>query len=128
MQTRLVAQRAARSDTCVHCVLSRVLRAESAGMATRCLTVRLGRSEPLWLPIPGVQVYRTLRRLLQAAAAEAEGNLVKLAVIDLPGKSHVEVTATALRKRRSRVFGCAFPRHAPGTLAAGFSETLDDLG
>jgi hypothetical protein len=73
-----------------------------------------------------MRLYRAVRRLLQAARAAAQGRDVKLAVIDLPGKSHVEVTATVLVGRGgSRVLGCSFPRHARGTLARGFAETLD---
>jgi len=107
--------------TCLHCALARALRAET--LAPGSLRVHLGRSDPVWVPVPGQRVYRAIRALLREAGREADD--VKLAVVDLVGKSHVEVTAVARRPDgSSRVFVRAFPRFAPGTLARGFAEAL----
>lgn len=110
------------SQTCLHCALGRALKHESPTLAAHGLTVSLGRTEPVWLPLPGGRLYRALRRLLRDAVGRSEGPSLKLTVIDLPGKSHVEVTATVLVGSGSRVLGTAFPRHVPGTLGGGFAE------
>jgi len=112
----------AASRTCLHCALARALRAEAAAFAARGLAIRLARSEPVFLPIAGGTVYRALRRLLRAACRAAERSPVKLAVLDLVGKSHVEVTATVLRGRTSHVLSCAFPCSDVATLGGGFAE------
>ena len=112
--------------SCLHCALARAVRSESSAFAGRGLTLNFARSEPVWLPSTGMRLYRGVRRLLQAARTAADGSDVKLAVIDLPGKSHVEVTVTVpIGRSASRVLGCSFPRHARGTLARGFAETLE---
>jgi hypothetical protein len=113
---------AAASRSCLHCALARALRAEAAAFHARGLDVRLSRSEPVFLPLGGATLYRTLRQLLGAARVAAERSPVKLAVLDLVGKSHVEVTATVLRGTTSSVFSCAFPCSDPSTLAGGFAE------
>lgn len=110
------------SRSCLHCALARALRAEAAAFNASGLDVRLSRSEPVFLPIAGGTLYRGLRRLLTAARTTAERSPVKLAVLDLVGKSHVEVTATVLCGRTSRVLSCAFPCSDPATLAGGFVE------
>src|SRR5262245_24330435 len=108
--------------TCLHCALARALRAETLAPGSP-LRVHLGRSDPVWLPVPGRQIYRGVRALLREARTEADD--VKLSVVDLAGKSHVEVTAVARHPDgSSRVFVRAFPRFAPGTLARGFAEAL----
>ena len=99
--------------TCLHCALGRALRAESAA------------SEPTWLPIEGGRLYRELRGLLREARETARRGLVKLAVLDLPGKSHVEVTAVVRSPRgKARVLSRAFPRQTLDLLGAGFAEQL----
>ena len=108
--------------TCLHCVLARVLRAEADALRERGLEVRLGPSEAVLLPAAGAATYRTVRALLRAAIADAAGPRIRLAVVDQPGKSHVEVTAVFADARRTRVLSCAFPRHDPGGLAGGFAE------
>jgi hypothetical protein len=108
--------------SCLHCSLSRALEAEWTGQLAGPI-VRIGRSDPLWLPIPGRHVYRALRRLLHAARQEAADTL-KLTVLDLPGKSHVEVMATVGLEGHSRSRSIHFPRHDPARLPAGFAETL----
>jgi hypothetical protein len=108
--------------TCLHCVLARVLRAEADALRERGLEVRLGPSEAVLLPAAGAATYRTVRALLRAAMADAAGPRIRLAVVDQPGKSHVEVTAVFAAARRTRVLSCAFPRHDPGALAGGFAE------
>lgn len=113
------------AQSCLHCALARALKRESSALAERGVTVSMGRSEPVWLPLPGSRIYRALRRLLATARVHAEGPSLKLTVIDLVGKSHVEVTATVPFGRGSRVLGTAFPRHVPGTLGGGFAEALD---
>jgi hypothetical protein len=110
--------------SCLHCSLARALRAEAGALGARGLAVTLGRSEAVWLPLPGMRVYRALRRLLRAARDAAEHGPVKLTVIDLVGKTHVEVTACVPRAGGVRVVRVAFPRHVPGTLAAGFAESV----
>jgi hypothetical protein len=110
--------------SCLHCARARALRAEADALGGRGLAVSIGRSEAVWLPLPGMRIYRVLRRLLRDARDAAERGPLKLAVIDLPGKTHVEVTACVRRGRGVRVLGAAFARHAPGTLARGFAESL----
>jgi hypothetical protein len=112
----------AAARTCLHCALARALRAEAPAFVERGLGLRLGRSEAVWLPVPGAVVYRGIRRLLASALAEAERSPVKLTVLALAGKSHVEVTATVLRGTRSQVLAVAFPAVDPERLAGGFSE------
>jgi len=111
--------------TCLHCALARALRAESSTLAERGVVLRFERSEPVWLPASGMRLYRGVRRLLRQAAGHAAPGAAKLAVIDIAGKSHVEVTATVTVPGGSRVLGVAFPRHVPGALARGFTEGLD---
>jgi hypothetical protein len=53
-----------------------------------------------------------------------EGHTVRLNIIDLPGKTHVEVTAAALAGAHADVFVCAFPRFVASTLPRGFGESL----
>ena len=105
---------------CLHCVLARALRAEVQTLAG--LQVKLGPSAAVFLPGPGAMVYRRLRSLLREAAAHASGDRLKLSVLDLPGKSHVEVTATFATAIGARVLSRAFPLHDPATLARGFAE------
>jgi hypothetical protein len=111
--------------SCLHCALARALHAESGAFVSRGLAISFARSEPVWLPRSGMRLYRGIRRLLRDARAAAEGNTVKLSVVDLPGKSHVEVTVTVATGRGSRVLSCAFARHAHGTLSRGFSEVFE---
>ena len=111
---------ASGGQSCLHCVIVRVLRVESEHLAARGVEVTLRRSEPVWLPRSGASVYRRLRRFLASALEVAATGSIKLSVIDLPGKSHVEVTATLVSAAGPRVLASAFPRHAPGTLARGF--------
>jgi hypothetical protein len=47
---------------------------------------------------------------------------VRLNVVDLPGKAHVEVTAAVLAGAHAAVFACAFPRFVAATLPRGFAE------
>jgi hypothetical protein len=108
--------------TCLHCALARALQSEADALAAQGLAVTFTRSDPVWLPTSGTRLYRGVRRLLQAARAASTGPGVKLAVVDLPGKSHVEVIATVTTATGTRVFSCAFARHASGTLAGGFAE------
>ena len=110
--------------TCLHCALARALRAESAAFTARGLGVSFTRSDPVWLPMEGGRLYRAIRRLVRDARGRADNGIVKLAVLDLSGKSHVEVTATVRLGRGAVVLACAFPRHLPGTLAGGFVEGL----
>lgn len=114
---------AARS--CLHCALHRALRAEAAALDRRGLAVHLGRSEPVWLPLPGMRVYRGLRALLREACDAAVGGPLRLAVIDLAGKTHVEVTACVPQARGARVLRVEFPRHVPGALCRGFAEAYE---
>ncbi len=111
--------------SCLHCALARALSAETDNFATQGVAVSFTRSEPVWLPSSGMRLYRDVRRLLRQARAEAQAREVKLAVVDLSGKSHVEVTATVTSGRGARVLACAFPRHVPGSLSRGFAEALD---
>lgn len=108
--------------TCLHCALARALRAEASTLAARGVVLRFERSEPVWLPASGMRLYRGVRRLLRRAAENAAPGAAKLAVIDVSGKSQVEVTATVTVPGGARVFGVAFPRHVPGALARGFAE------
>jgi len=106
---------------CLHCVLARALKAELQTLAGRGLEVKLGPSAAVFLPGAGATIYRRLRSLLREAAAEATGDRLKLAVLDLPGKSHVEVTATVATAIGARVLSRTFPLHDPAMLARGFA-------
>ena len=110
--------------TCLHCALARALRAEAPALSARGVTVTMGRSDPVWVPIAGGRVYRGIRRVLRAAAAVTERHVVRLAVIDLLGKPEVEVTATALVPPRAHVFRAGFARVVAGPLPGGFDEGL----
>jgi len=107
---------------CLHCVLDRALRAEHDAFAARRLDPRLGRMEAVFLPVPAAEVYRGVRDLLRRARALADRSPVKLSVLALVGKSHVELTATVLRGAGSRVLSCAFPTSDVATLGGGFAE------
>jgi hypothetical protein len=109
--------------TCLHCALARVLQAETPALAARGVTVTMGRSDPVWVPLSGTRVYRGIRRVLRAAAAAGERHVGRLAVIDLLGKPEVEVTAAALLPARALVFRAGFAR-VVGPLGSGFSEGL----
>jgi hypothetical protein len=111
--------------TCLHCALARALRAESATLTARGLALHFERTEPVWLPVSGMRLYRGVRSLLRQAAAHGEPGMVKLVVLALTGKSHVEVTATVPVPSGARVFAIAFPRFVPATLARGFAEGVD---
>jgi len=108
--------------TCLHCALARALKAETGALEARGVTVTMGRSDAVWLPISGARIYRAIRRLLREAAAVGEQHTVRMAVIDLLGKPEVEVTAAALLRGRATVFREAFPRVVPEPLPGGFAE------
>jgi len=111
--------------TCLHCALGRALRAESVAFPDGELVLTLRCSEATWLPIEGGRLYRELRGLLREARETARRGLVKLAVLDLPGKSHVEVTAVVRSPgQKARVLSRAFPRQTLDLLGAGFAEQL----
>ncbi len=111
---------------CLHCALARVLRrAGSRGLGSARLEfcALAARSDPVWLPTTGYRLCRSLRDLVRRACAEADGGSVKLAVVDLSGKSHVEVTAVVRRRDgATRVLSCAFGRQDPRALGRGFAE------
>jgi hypothetical protein len=113
-----------RRTSCLHCVLARVLRAEEAHLAARGLTVTVAPGDPVRLPIAAPPLYRTLRAMLRNAADAAERPPLRVAVLDLPGRRLVEVTATARVGRGARIWRTTLPRHAPGTLEGGFAEGL----
>ncbi len=105
--------------TCLHCVLVRVLIAEGDALHARGLEVRLGPSEGVFLPGSARATYRTVRGLLRTAMAQAAGPHIRLALLTLAGKSHVEVTAAFAAPRGMRVLSCAFPRYDPAALVGG---------
>jgi hypothetical protein len=119
---RVAGSRRPPATSCLHCSLARAVEAEWRGGAVGPV-VRIGRSEPLWLPVSGARVYRTLRELLRSVRADAADSL-KLAVLDLPGKSHVEVMATIARAGgRARSVSVRLPRYEATRLAGGFAES-----
>ena len=109
---------------CLHCALARVLRrAASFGSASVEFRTLAARSDPVWLPTTGYRLCRAVRDLVRRACAAADGGSVKLAVVDLCGKSHVEVTAVVRhRDGTTRVLSCAFGRQDPRALGRGFAE------
>jgi hypothetical protein len=109
--------------TCLHCALVRALRAETPALERRGIAIVVGRSDAVWLPVPGTRVYRGIRRLLRDATAAVRDRRVRLAVVDLAGKPHVEVMATVLDPVRARVFRTGFARVVDGRLPGGFTET-----
>lgn len=115
--TRVALQR-----SCLHCALARALSTEADAYAGRGLELRLSRSEPVWLPVRGATIYRGIVALLRRARDEAAGSPVRLAVLALPGKTHVEVTAVVTADRGHRVFACSFPQFVAARLSGGFSE------
>lgn len=108
--------------TCLHCALLRALRAEMPGLEGRGVTVMVGRSDAVWLPLSGTRIYRGIRRLLQRAGGTAARCRIRMAVVDLRGSSHVDVLATVLAPGRARVHRVAFPRTVDRHLPAGFAE------
>ena len=107
---------------CLHCALARALGDEADELLRRRVVVTFGRSEAVWLPIAGARIYRELRRLLRRAASVGQDTTVRLNVIDLTGKAHVEVTAAVLTGGHAAVFSCAFPRFVGSALPSGFVE------
>lgn len=105
--------------TCVHCVIARVVRLEAA--AGREL--RVGHGPPVTLPQAGARLFRALRALVREARAAGDGP-IKLRILDMPGWSRVEVTATVRVGRGARVLARAFDRHVDGTLEGGFLEGI----
>ena len=108
--------------TCLHCVLARVLRAESQALRERGLEVRLRPSDAVFLPATGAAAFRKIRELVRAAMVDAAGPDIRIALLDQPGKSHVEVTAAFASSRGTRVRSCAFLRCDPAALGGGFAE------
>ena len=115
--------------SCLHCALRRALEVEGPALAARRLTVLLGRSDPVWLPVAGGRVYRRLRRLFQEVLARADaGSPVRLAVIVQDGKGHVELTAAFRREGSWTVRMVEFPRYVGAALPGGFVEGLPVAG
>lgn len=110
--------------TCVHCVIARALRSEVPKFEAVALTLRLGRLDPVWVPQPACAVYRAVRALLAEARAQAARSPVKLTLVDMAGKSHLELIVSLRTSSRAQVLTRAFPRHAAGTLERGFEEML----
>jgi hypothetical protein len=108
--------------TCLHCALSRALRAGAPTQAAVPLRVRVSHPEPVWLPVSGATLYRGLRSLFREVATHAAGGPVHVTVLDTPGKSHVEVTAAFPSGGRTRILSRAFPRFEAAALAGGFVE------
>ena len=108
--------------TCLHCAMVRAIEAESEALRVRDVSVVVGRSDAVWVPISGARVYRGIRRLLRQVTPVAGGRVVRLSVVDLVGKPHVEVMAAALLPARAAVFGVEFPRVVAATLDGGFGE------
>jgi hypothetical protein len=109
--------------TCLHCALVRALRAETPALERRGVSIVVGRSDAVWLPVPGTRIYRGIRRLIREATATVSDCRVRLAVVDLAGKPHVDVMATVLDPSRARVFCVGFARVVDGRLPGGFVET-----
>lgn len=104
--------------TCVHCVIARVVRLEAAGGE-----IRVGHGPPVTLPHAGGAVFRAVRALVREARAAGAGP-IKLRILDMPGWSRVEVTASVRVGRNACVLTRAFARHVDGTLEGGFAEGL----
>ncbi len=112
--------------TCLHCVLQRVLRRESDALAAQGLQVRLSHFDSVWLPQPGGQVYRRVRRFVREVQRAAEpGSPLKVAVLHgLAGKSHVEVMASFRSRDGYRTLSCQLPRCLLHTLWLGFEGNI----
>jgi hypothetical protein len=110
--------------TCLHCILGRVLRSEVPKFEAVGLSVMIGHLEPLWLPLPAPFVYRSIRRLLRSARVSADRPRVRVTVVNMLGKAHVEVLVPIRCGRDVRVLTTAFARHVAGTLDGGFTEGL----
>jgi hypothetical protein len=111
--------------TCLHCVLQRVLRAESDDLMRAGLELTLSHSQASWVPQPGRRVYRRLRRLLQQSMTEAvSGTPLKIAIVDQVGKSYVEVTAIFCTAEGWKTISCPLPRYDLSRLWGGFAESI----
>jgi hypothetical protein len=108
--------------TCVHCVLARALAAEAAALSRAGLAVHVRSTVPVSLPRAAGGVYRELRGFLREAAAGVRGGIVRVCLVDLPGRWCIEVLAAVPDGRGTRVLSRVFPRHADGTLEGGFLE------
>jgi hypothetical protein len=110
---------------CGHCCLTRALLGTTDALTARGLVVTPAHTEPFWVPGSGAAVYRNLRRFLGEVCDQPEAwDEVRIAVLDLPGKSHFEVMVTLQAGRRARVLTHRIPRYDPATLARGFPEGL----
>jgi hypothetical protein len=116
-----------RPRTCLHCVLARALAAEEAALARAGMTVRVRATPPVALPHAAAGIYREIRRLLHDAMAQAAPGVLRVTLVDLPGRPCVEVLAAVAAGGRTRVLGRSFPRHVEGTLASGFVEGMPVL-
>src|SRR5207244_250564 len=96
----------------------------SGALRARGLEVRLRPSDAVFLPVQGGAIFRTLRALLRAAIADAEGPEIRVALLDRPGKSRGEVTASFAGGGGRRVCprGCVRGLGAPGVLAGGCAD------
>ncbi len=110
--------------TCVHCVLARALGAEAAALSRAGIVVHVRPTVPVSLPRAAGGLYRELRTFLREAAAGVRGGVLRVALVDLPGRHCLEVLASVPDGNRSRVVSRAFPRHVDGTLEGGFLEGL----
>jgi len=109
------------TQTCLHCVVHRVLRGEVTNLSRRDLHVEMSETAPVRLPESGARIYRRLRRLLRQVASMADQHSpVKLALLhDIAGKSHVEVAATFRVNGEWQQHSCLLPRYLLSTLWLG---------
>jgi hypothetical protein len=94
-------------------------------LAAREIAVTLSVAQPVWLPATGASLYRRTRKVLRDGLLHAGRGRVKLAVVDLPGKSRIELMATIRCGQDRHLTLASFDRQLTDPLAAGFAECAD---
>ena len=105
-------------SVCVHCV---VRRAAAVLVRRGDPVVVLSSARPPLVAEPSSPLYRKVFQLLAGLAEDADGTPLKVRIVD-DAHAHVEVMASVRGSGGMRVRSLQVPRHASGTLAAGFAE------
>lgn len=89
-------------------------------------SVRTIGAAPVWLPLGGAQVYRTIAASLAELTRGTVVREVRVLIANATGTSHVALLVTARASDGPRRRAITLPRHVVALLAAGFCELADD--